>query len=107
MSASDINCLLNLWGTSSAAHGEAPPFRNHKDLYSTIDSTPLGDVIWESFSLRFNGLRPDGDVPRWMDTDYDVWFCNPRELIHNILSNPDFKDGFDFTPYQEYDAKGS
>ena len=107
MSASDINCLLNLWGASSAAHGEAPPFRNHKDLYSTIDSTPLGDVPWESFSLCFNGTRPNDEVPGWMDADYEVWFRSPRKLIHNIISNPDFSGGFDFTPYQEHDAKGT
>lgn len=106
MSASDIDCLLKLWGASLAAHGEAPPFRNHKDLYSTIDSIPLGDVAWESFSLRYNGTQPDDEVPRWMDANYDVWFRNPRTLIHNILSNPDFNGGFDFTPYQEYDSNG-
>ena len=102
MSASDINCLLNIWGASSAAHGEVPPFQNHKDLYSTIDSTPLGDVPWESFSLGFND-----EVPRWMDADYEVWFRTPRKLIHNIVSNSDFNGGFDFTPYQEHDAKGT
>jgi hypothetical protein len=26
-----------------------------------------------------------------------------RLLVHNILSNPDFKDMFDTSPYQEYD----
>ena len=106
MSASDINCLLNLWGTSSAAYDKEPPFLNHKDLYTTIDSTPLGDVAWDSFSLQYNGIRPDGEVPCWMNADYDVWFRNPRILIHNILSNPDFNGGFDFTPYQEHDSEG-
>jgi hypothetical protein len=105
MSATDINCLLNIWGASSAAHGEAPPFQNHKDLYSTIDSTPLDDVPWESFSLRFNGTRPDDKVPHWMDTDYEAWFRSPCKLVHNIISNSDFNGSFDFMPYQEYDAK--
>ena len=107
MSAPDIDFLLNLWSASSAAHGEAPPFQNHKDLYTTIDSTPLGDIPWETFSLHFNGPRPEGQVPSWMDADYDVWFHNPRKLVHNIISNADFKDGFDYTPYQECDANGT
>jgi hypothetical protein len=107
MSATDIDFLLNLWGASSAMHGEAPPFKNHNDLYNTIDSTPLGDVPWESFSLHYNGARPNGEVPAWMDAEYDVWFRDARKLVHNIISNPDFDNGFDRVPYQEYDAKGT
>lgn len=107
MSASDIDYLLNLWGASSATHGEAPPFPNHKDLYSTIDSTPVGDVPWDSFSLRFNGTRPNDAVPPWMDAEYDVWFRNPRNLVHNIISNPDFNNAFDYAPHQEHDADGT
>ena len=41
-----------------------------------------------------------------MDANYDIWFRDPRTLIHNILSNPGFNGGFDFTPYQEYDSNG-
>ena len=107
MSASDIDTLLNLWGASTAAQGGTPPFQNHRDLYDTIDSTPLGDIPWESFSLRFNGDRREGQDLSWMDTDYDFWFRDPRQLVHNIISNPDFKDGFDYAPYQEHDINGS
>ena len=107
MSASDIDTLLNLWGASTAAQGEAPPFQNHRDLYDTIDSTPLGDIPWESFSLRFSQDRCGDHVPSWMDTDYDFWYCNPWKLVHNMISNPDFMDGFDYTPYQEHDINES
>jgi hypothetical protein len=24
-------------------------------MYNTIDSTPLGDLAWESFNLQYNG----------------------------------------------------
>jgi len=107
MSASDIDTLLNLWGASTATQGGVPPFQNHQDLYDTIDSTPLGNTPWESFSLCFNGYQPEGQVSSWMDTDYNFWFHNPCQLVHNIISNPDFKDGFDYAPYQEHDINGS
>jgi hypothetical protein len=104
MSASDIDTLLNLWGASAAPHGGSAPFQNHKHLYDTIDATPLGDIPWKNFSLHFNGNRPEHEVPSWMDASYDVWFRDPHQLVHNIISNPDFENGFDYTPYQEHDA---
>jgi len=107
MSASDIDTLLNLWGASAVSHGGSAPFQNHKHMYDTIDATPLGDVPWRSFSLHYNGKQPDGEVPSWMNAGYDVWFRDPRELVHNIISNPDFESGFDYVPYQEHDNDDS
>jgi hypothetical protein len=106
MSAGDINFLLNLWAASLAIHNDEPPFSKATDLYNTIDSTPLGDVAWESFSLQYNGNKPADNVPSWMQAEYDVWFRDPRHLVHNLLSNPDFKSDFDYAPYQEYSADG-
>src|SRR6202789_2428935 len=57
MSAGDINFMLNLWAVSLAVHNDEPPFSNTTDLYKTIDSSPLGDVAWESFSLQYNGAQ--------------------------------------------------
>lgn len=108
MSGSDIDFIFNLWAASLASHGDTPPFANHADMYETIDATPLGDVSWESFSLQYNGVRPEGDVPSWMMAEYDVWFRDARHLVHNIISNPDFKnDEFDYAPLQEYVDLGS
>jgi len=94
-------------GSFHSHSGWAPPLQNHWDLYNTIDSTPLGDTPWESFSLCFNGYQPEGQDSSWMDTDYDFWICNTHQLVHNIISNLDFKDGFDYTPYQEHDINRS
>jgi hypothetical protein len=104
MSAGDIDFVFNLWAASLAAHGDTPPFTNHTDMYDTIDSTPLGDVPWQSFSSQYNGILPDDldDIPSWMKSEYDVWFRDPQLLVHNIISNPDFKDEFDYAPLQEY-----
>ncbi|KAG2337300.1 hypothetical protein BDR05DRAFT_952748 [Suillus weaverae] len=104
MSAGDIDFVFNLWAASLAAHGDTPPFTNHTDMYDTINSTPLGDVPWQSFSSQYNRILPDDldDIPSWMKSEYDVWFRDPRLLVHNIISNPDFKDKFNYAPLQEY-----
>ena len=101
MSAGHINFVLGLWAASLAIHDDEPPFSNATHLYSDIDLTPLGDVKWESFSLQFNRCRPIENTPPWMQAEYDVWFRDPRTLVRNLLSNPDFKTGFDYAPYQE------
>lgn len=106
MSAGDINFLLSLWTASLAIHSSEPPFSKTTDLYDAIDSTSLGDAAWESFSLQYNGTQPEGDVPPWMQAEYDVWFRDPRTLVHNLLSNPDFKSGFDYAPFQERTGNG-
>lgn len=108
MSAGHIDTLLTLWAASLACHRDTPPFRLHADLYNTIDASPLGDVAWESFSLKYNGPLPRrGDVPSWMNSEFDVWFWDPQLLVKNLLSNPDFKNEFDYAPYHEYDKEGN
>jgi len=104
MSAGDINHLLELWAACLAITDIEPPFWKATHLYNSIDSTPLGDVTWESFALQYNGHQPVENTPSWMQAEYDVWFRDPCTLIHNLLSNPDFKSGFDYVPYQEYAA---
>ena len=52
MSGGDIDFIFDLWAASLASHGDTPPFANHIDMYNAIDSTPLGDVPWQSFSSR-------------------------------------------------------
>jgi hypothetical protein len=106
MSAGDINLMLNLWAVSLAIHNDEPPFSNTTDLYKIINSTPLGDVTWESFSLQYNGMQPVKGAPLWMQAEYDVWFRDPCALVHNLLSNPDFKLDFDYAPFQEMTTDG-
>jgi hypothetical protein len=109
MSGGDINILLELWVASLLKHNDELAFANHKDIYDTIDATPLGDVPWQSFSVRYNGDRPglDEEAPPWMDAEFDVWFRDPRTLVHNSLFNPDFDNEFDYAPLQEYDMDGN
>jgi len=107
MSAPDIDFLSNLWRATLAPHGNNPPFTSHTDLYSTIDMTTLGDVAWDTFSLKYNSVLPEGQTLPWMLSEYDIWFRDPRSLIHNIISNPDFDNEFDYSPIREFDAEGS
>lgn len=107
MSARNIDFTSNLWAASLAPHNDTPPFKDAKSMYKTIDSTPLGSVPWQNFTLNYNSDIPDGVVPApWMETDYDVWDRDPCLLVHNLISNPNFKDEFDYVPYHEYDANG-
>jgi hypothetical protein len=107
MSAGNINFILSMWKASLAIHGDEAPFLNASHLYKTIDSTPLGDVAWESFDFKYSGPQPPGDnIPSWMKVTHDVWFRNPRALVHNMISNPDFDSGFDYAPYQERGVDG-
>jgi hypothetical protein len=91
MSGGHIDELLSLWAATLVEHGADPPFKSHGDLYSTIDATPLGDCPWQSVTLHYNGERPENNVPSWMTSDYDVWFRDPRTLLENMVSNPDFQ----------------
>ena len=38
-----------------------------------------------------------------MNTEFDVWFRNPRTLVHNLISNPDFDGEFNYAPFHKYD----
>lgn len=110
MSAGHIDKLLKIWGQHAESTGDEAPFQNHNDLYETIDSTPVGDVPWQSFNLKYSGPRPNlegEEDPAWMDDTQEVWFRDPRELVRNLLSNTDFNGEFDYMPLQEYDHEGN
>jgi hypothetical protein len=106
MSADDIDKILHLWGVTLAVHNDNPPFADHRDLYKTIDATPLGDVTWQSFSLQYNGDKPAGQCPLWMEQSHEVWFRDPYTVVKNMLANPDFKHSIDYTLYHEFEEKG-
>lgn len=87
-----------------------PPFANSKDLHTTIDSIHSGDVPWQSLAVRHadaDGLwAQDPDVPLWKLAEYNVWFQDPRELVRNQLSNPDFANSIDYSPRQVFGDEG-
>lgn len=42
-----------------------------------------------------------------MSDKQEVWFRDPREVVRNMLANPNFNGEFDYSPVREYDAKGN
>ncbi|KAG2108355.1 uncharacterized protein F5147DRAFT_773568 [Suillus discolor] len=102
MSTGDINILLDLWAATLLKHNDKPPFADCHDLHKTIDSTPVGDVKWQSFKVQYTGEKPAHDVPPWMDQSHDVWYRDPHEVIQNMLANPDYATEMDYQPYREF-----
>jgi len=103
MSAGNIDDLLRI------CFGGRVPFLNHNELYSAIDSLDVGGVPWQSFSIQYDGgvHGDDGDNrPKWMSDVHDVFYRDPRLVVHEMLANPDFKDGMDFAPYRIFDKDG-
>jgi len=100
MSQNNIDNLLKI------CSGKQVPFSDHKELYTAIDSIAVGEVPWQSFSVQYNGAHgDDGDVarPKWMSDVHEIFYRDPRLVIHEILANPDFRDGMDFAPYRVFD----
>jgi len=79
------------------------PFRNHQDLYETIDQSTFVDNPWMSFSLSYGGAGPEmGPIPTWMTTLTEIWYRNPCQLIHDIIGSPNFQDEINYVPYHKY-----
>ena len=83
--------------------GGVAPFASHEDLLHQIDQIRLGHVPWRSFEATYSGDQQLGsDSPLWMRDKYEVWFHDPREIIHGILGNPNFSSGIDYIPYRDF-----
>ena len=109
MPATQIDNLMDLIKVLLLQNGDTtlkPPFADKKDLYDVIDSTPLGDVSWQSFSVTYQGEKPPDSVPEWMDGSYEVCYRDPRDIIRNMLANPDFDGETDYVPYRDFDVDG-
>ena len=99
MSAGKIDQLLNL--LASLYDGQ-PPFMSHRELYSTIDAIKQGEIPWNSFSITYNGVRPQQNPPVWMNESYEVWFRSPLQVLEGQIANPEYENMMDFAPKQVY-----
>ena len=99
MPAVQIDTLMDLWMSSALPHSAEALFESARDLYKTIDASTARDVKWESFKLKYKGVKPAEKVPSWMNEDYEVWYCNPHDIVCNILANTSFDSEVNTTPY--------
>ena len=72
-----------------------------------LSSTPLGNVTWQSFSIRYDGDVPEGTVPQWMTSEYDVWFCDPHTIIKNMIDSPDYNHHIDVALLWIFNSNGT
>ena len=84
--------LILLQVSGQAPHNDSPPSKNARDLYDMIVATPVGDIPWQSFSLKYTRPKPktlghDSDDPSWTTTNYDIWFCDPHLLAQATLNS--------------------
>ena len=100
-----IDKLMDIWAAFLLQVNGKPLFTNHKDLYKMIDRLTLGDIKWSNFAVKYTGPQPDQNVLPWMKGSYEVYFCDPKKVVCNMLANPDFAKEFDLVPYQEYDSE--
>ena len=108
MPQGQVDRLMELWAAFAQANGlePQPPFASNQDLLDTIDSTPNGNVRWESFSVKYCGPVPENDPPSWMFQEYEVWYRNAKDMIATMLRNKDFDGEYDYVPYREFDENG-
>ncbi|KAG1818094.1 uncharacterized protein BJ212DRAFT_1446566 [Suillus subaureus] len=101
-----INQLLNIWAASLVLAGSKfMLFSDHCNLYKTIDNAPLGDVKWQSFSVKYTGTIPDEDALSGyadMTDSHDVWFYNPCDVVQNMLANPEFATEMNLQLYRKF-----
>ena len=37
-----------------------------------------------------------------MKTEYQLWYRDPRQVIHHVLANPEFTSGIDYAPHRDF-----
>jgi hypothetical protein len=101
MSAGKIDKLLQLLAD---VYDTQPPFKSSQKWYTLIDTTKQGDVLWNGFSVSYNGAHPPEGVPQppWMNDKHEVWFRDPLQVLENQIANPNFNDLMDLSPKQVY-----
>ncbi len=107
MSGQKIDELMQLWACT-LAEGQDPPFAGRHHLYDTVDDIRVlfGNIKWDNFSVTYNGELPQGPLPSWMVREYEIFFRDPREVLHMQLGNPDFKDDMDYIPKRIFNDRG-
>jgi hypothetical protein len=94
MSGTNINDLLQIWATT-LSHDQDPPFASKNEMYNAIDNLDFGGAPWNCFTVKYNGEIKEGDVTPWKHKSFEVWYRDPRVIMHNQLGNRDYADEID------------
>ena len=100
MSKAETNELIEIWKDFGSQCDGEHPFWNAQDILNAIDAINLGHMPWETFTLEYPGELPETNPPSCMMKEYCVWFRDPRQVIHGILTNHDFDGEIDYAPHQ-------
>lgn len=103
MSGTDIDTLMSM---VAEFRDRGFLFKDHSDLYNAIDASDLGGVSWKCSYFKYDGEKPNDQVPGWMTALYEVYYRDPRDVIKNMIGDTAFKNAFDYTPFQEFDENG-
>ena len=109
MSGSKISDLMDIWAAYQqiydvdATYG--PPFASSQDLYNTIDSTEIGDVAWQAFTVEFDG-EISGETAPWKKKPFEVWFRDPLKIAEAQIANQDFTCEIDYAPKRMFSRAG-
>jgi Plavaka transposase len=111
MAGKKISELMDIWAAyqqfTETEPGQGPPFASAQDLYDTIDSTEIGSVSWQAFSVQFDGpIAEDSTFPQWKTKSYDVWFRDPLKIAEAQIGNKDFGREMNFAPKRVFSRAG-
>jgi len=98
---------LDIWLSSTLQSNSKAkvPWKNAKDMYAAIDQIQQGGIPWNMVKFKYN--KPTtSNSPHWMQETYELCYRDVRLLLQSQLANPEFKDHFDYEPYQEFGQDG-
>ena len=105
MSGTNINDLLEIWATT-LSEDQDPPFASKNEMYNAIDDLDLGGAPWKCFTVKYNGEIEDGDVTPWKHKSFEVWYRDPRMIMHNQLGNREYAGEIDVASKDVHDKDG-
>lgn len=109
-SASNLNELLRILAAAKVLEtGDlmaTAMFRSADEMLNMIKALPFGDLPWSTFHIKYTGpVTPN--TPLWKLQTYVVYTWNPLHLAEQMAHSTDFRDTWDYVPYEEYTSENS
>jgi hypothetical protein len=103
-SKKEIGRGLELWRAALRKGGcrDELPWCSADEMYATIDSIQDGSTPWSTFILRYNGQKPDRNIPLWMEEEYELNTRDALEIVCSQISRSEFDGEFDYRPFKEF-----